>query len=104
VWAGGSTYITASAAGDVAFTVKMTNIPKAGCISLLTTVAGTNRDTGLVGVGATTTSNPIASLSNSATTAISPGATQVAAVTPAIATAACSDPSANIVGFSFSIK
>lgn len=104
VWPGGITAVSANAATDTAFTVKMTNIPRAACISLLTTVGGTNRDQGLVAVGATAASNPIQALGAAAGAALPLAAAQVAVITPALATVACNSANANIVGFEFSIK
>jgi len=105
VWPGGLTAVSSVAALDTGFTVKMTNVPRAACISLLTTVGGTNRDQGLTSVGATGASAPIVALGAGAAAALPLLNTQVAVITPVIATAACTAAAAvNIVGFQFSIK
>ncbi|MDD3370605.1 MAG: type 4 pilus major pilin [Alphaproteobacteria bacterium] len=99
-WAGGTTKVLTPNTND-SFTVEMTAVPRAACISILSTVAGVSRDQSLFGVASTTATTPVSTATNAS--AISTGSSQVDIVTPAIAAAACSNNS-NTIQFGFSLK
>jgi prepilin-type N-terminal cleavage/methylation domain-containing protein len=100
-WAGGTTQVWTPATAD-SFTIQMTAVPQAACISLLSGVAGISRDASLFGVGSTTAAAPV--VGAVAGTPIATAAGQIAVVTPTIATTACSNLTTNIVQFAFGLK
>jgi prepilin-type N-terminal cleavage/methylation domain-containing protein len=100
-WPGSVLYVLTAAASDTAFTVQITNVPKAACINLINAVSGTNRDPGLTAIGATTATAPISA--TVAAAALTLATTQVAAPTTANAVAACS-ATVNPVAFEFALK
>ena len=90
-----------SVANDVSFTIEISNVPLKACISLISSIGGASRDTGLFGIATTTAAAPITTAS--AGTALTSSSAQIAVVTPAIATTACS-AATNTVQFGFGLK
>ena len=101
-WPASTLKILTNAATDTSFTFELTKVPRAACIALFSTLGGSSRDQGLSNAGSTTASAPIAV--GTAGTALPLATLQIAIITPAIATAACSNATNNLVQLEYTLK